>query len=89
MLYIQIPLYLNLAETQLIEEPENKLTMLKNVFGVNVLDGIVSSMNVRVAVLERGLENKRRRVTITSGRAVVRARISTDTIHVSNVGVLC
>jgi len=62
--------------------------MLDDMVRVDLLKGIVCGVNERVAVLECSLKHKRSRVTISSCRAVVGARIATLTLDVGNVGVL-
>lgn len=79
---------LALAEPGLVQGPKNDLSVLEHVFGVDVLDGVVSGVDVRVAVLERGLENERSRVSIPRGRAVVRASVSADAVDAFDVGIL-
>lgn len=77
-----------LAESELVQEPKNELSVLEHVFGVDVLDGVVGGVDVRVAVLERSLENERSRVSIPRGRAVVRASVTADAVHTFDVGIL-
>lgn len=47
-----------LAESQLVDVAQDKLTMLKHVLRVNVLHSIIDCVNVRVPVLKGGLEDE-------------------------------
>lgn len=78
-----------LAKPKLVYVAEDELAMLQNVIRVNVLDGVVNSMDVRVAVFKCRLENKRCRESIACGRTVVGAGVATLALDVGNVGVLC
>jgi hypothetical protein len=53
-----------------------------------VLDGVVDSVDMRVAVFKCRLENKRCWEPITCGGTVIGAGISTLAFDISNVGVL-
>jgi hypothetical protein len=77
-----------LAKAKLIQIAKNELTMLQDMVGVDVVDRVVNSVNMRVAVLKRRLENKRSRESVTCGGTVVGAGIATLTLDVGNVGVL-
>jgi hypothetical protein len=77
-----------LTKAKLIQIAKNELTMLQDMVGVDVVDRVVNSVNMRVAVLKRRLENKRSRESVTCGGTVVGAGIATLTLDVGNVGVL-
>jgi hypothetical protein len=47
-----------LTKSELIKVSKNELSVLKNVLGINVLNGIVWCVDIRVAVFERCLEYK-------------------------------
>lgn len=79
---------LALAEAKLVQESKNKLSMLEHVIGVNVLDGVLGCVNVRVAVLEHRFEDERSRVSVPRSRAVVRARVAANTVDPFNICVL-
>jgi hypothetical protein len=79
---------LALTEPHLIQEAENKFTVLENVLGVNVIDGVVCSVNIRVTVLECRLEDEASRESAPGSRAVVRASVPTGAFDVCDVGVL-
>jgi hypothetical protein len=59
------------TEAKFVQVAEDELAMLQDVLRVNVLHGVVDSMNMWITVLKRRLENKRSRETITCGGAVV------------------
>ena len=79
---------LTLAETKLIKETQHKLSVLKDMIRINVLDGVVSSMDVGVAVLESSFEDERSREAVPCSRAVVRASVSAGTVDACNIGIL-
>jgi hypothetical protein len=62
--------------------------VLENVLGVNVIDGVVCGVNIRVAVLECRLEDEASRESASGSRAVVRASIPAGAFDVCDVGVL-
>jgi hypothetical protein len=76
------------AEAKLVYVTEDELTMLKDVIGVDVFDGVVDSVDMRVAVFKCRLENKRCWESITCGGTVIGAGVSTLAFDISNVGVL-
>lgn len=49
---------LALAEAELVQEAKNKLSVLKDVFRVNVLNGVIGCVDVGVTVLERSLKDE-------------------------------
>lgn len=79
---------LTFAETKLIKEAEHKLSVLKNMVRVNVLDSVVSGVDVRVAVLECGFKDERGWESVPCCGAVIRASVSTDTVDALDIGVL-
>jgi hypothetical protein len=79
---------LALTEPHLVQEAENKFTVLENVIRINVIDGVVCGVNIRVAVLECRLEDEASRESAPGSRAVIRASISAGAFHVCDVGVL-
>lgn len=56
---VKYKILLALAKAELVKEAKNELSMLKDMLGVNVLNGIVGCVDVGVAVLERGLKDER------------------------------
>lgn len=87
MLYL-VRRLLTLAESKFIQKSEKQLSMLQHVLGVNVLDGVIGCVDVRIAVVKRSLEDERSRVSVPCSRAVVRARVAADTVDALNVGIL-
>jgi hypothetical protein len=77
-----------LAEAKLVYVAEDELAMLQNVVRVDVLDGVVDSVDMRVAVFKCRLENKRCWESITCGGTVIGTGVSTLAFDISNVGVL-
>jgi hypothetical protein len=55
---------------------------------VDVVERVVRSVNMRVAVLKRRLKNKRSWESVTCSGAMVGAGVATLALDVGNVGVL-
>lgn len=51
--------------------------MLKHMIKAQIFDQIIRGMNVLVTVLELGLNDKCRRITIAAGRCVIGAGVTT------------
>lgn len=62
--------------------------MLKHVVKRQVLDGVISGVDVRVRVGELGLDDKGRWVASLGGRGVIRASIATLGLDPRDVAVL-
>lgn len=62
--------------------------MLKHMIKAQIFDQIIRGMNVLVAVLELGLNDKRRRIAIAAGRCVIGAGIATLGLDEWNIAVL-
>jgi hypothetical protein len=62
--------------------------MLQDMLRIDVLDSVVGSVNVWVAVLKRSLEHERCRETITSGTTVIGACVTALALNICDVGVL-
>lgn len=62
---------------KLVSKSQAHLGMLNHMIKAQILDQIIRGMNVLVAVLELGLDDKRRRITIAAGRCVIGAGVAT------------
>jgi hypothetical protein len=77
-----------LTEPKLVQKAKYKLTVLEYVLGINVLNGVVCSVDMRVTVLECCFKDKGSWVSVPSSRTMIRAGIATDTVDAFNIGVL-
>lgn len=73
---------------QFVHVPGRHLRVLQDVIERDILHRVIRTVDVRVMVAERGLEDERRRITIAVGRRVVGAGISADSLLVGDIGVL-
>lgn len=71
-----------------INETSRDLDVLSNVVKVDIGNGIVRRMDVRVVVSKRRLKEKRRGESVAVGRGVIRASITTLRLFIWNIGVL-
>lgn len=76
------------AKTKLVKEAQHELPVLKYMLRIDVLNGVVGCVDVRVAILESGLKDKRSGVSVPSSGTVVRASVAAHAIHTLDVCVL-
>jgi hypothetical protein len=62
--------------------------MLKDMLRIDVLDGVIGGVDVRVAILKRSLEHERCRETVTGGTTVIGACVTALALNICDVGVL-
>ena len=73
---------------KLVSKSQAHLSMLKHMIKAKIFDQIIRGVNVLVAVLELGLNDKRRWITIATGRCVIRAGIATLGLDEWDIAVL-
>lgn len=72
----QLSTYLQRRVCELISKSQAHLGMLKHMIKAKIFDQIIRGMNVLVAVLKLGLNDKRRRITIAASRCVIGAGVA-------------
>ena len=75
-------------ESKFVDKTDGHAGVLKHVVERQVFDVIIGGMNMRVSVLESGLDDKGRRIAGLGGGSMVGAGVSALGLNPGNVAVL-
>lgn len=80
--------FLKISKGQLIDKCQSQPSMLEHVIEREVLNQIVSAVNMVVTVLESRLDDEGRWIARLGSRRMVRARVAALGLNVWNIAVL-